>query len=292
MKPTLSTATSPASAIAPAVGHAKARLVMTCVAHAGVDFFSCIVIPLLSVLEGRVSISTGQGAMLIGLGSLASGLIQPIVAWLGDRFNTRLLATLGFLVAAVAIGLVGYAHTFPQLILVQVLGQMGVGAFHPVAAAAVGHLSGRRRAMGVSWFFTAGMVGGVAGSLLAPPFNARFGLEPFAWTILPALVLVAMLAWAIHGPSHRRHDAHARHGAATPGQRRQRWRAIWVLYVGNALRFTVNMALVQLLVRWSETIALARSGAATLDQTIRTQAATINGPMQAAMAVGDRKSVV
>lgn len=268
------------------VSHPRVRLVLTCLAHAGVDFFSCVIVPLLTVLEGRVSISPGQGAVLIGLGSLSSGLIQPIVAWLSDRFDTRLLGTLGTLVAAVAIGLVGYAHTFPQLIAIQVLGAAGVGAFHPVAAAAVGHLSGRRRSMGVSWFFTAGMVGGVAGSLVAPPMNARFGLEAFAWTIIPGVMLAGLLAWAIHGPAHRRHDAHERHGLATPGQRRERWRAVWVLYAGNALRFTVNMALVQLLVRWSETIALARGGASVLDAGLRAQAATINGPMQAAMAVG------
>ncbi|MBL9030520.1 MAG: MFS transporter [Phycisphaerae bacterium] len=268
------------------MSHPRVRLVLTCLAHAVVDFFSCIIVPLLTVLEGRVSISPGQGAVLIGLGSLSSGLIQPIVAWLSDRFDTRLLGTLGTLVAAVAIGLVGYAHTFPQLIAIQVLGAAGVGAFHPVAAAAVGHLSGRRRSMGVSWFFTAGMVGGVAGSLVAPPMNARFGLEAFAWTIIPGVILAGLLAWAIHGAAHRRHDAHERHGSATPEQRRERWRAVWVLYAGNALRFTVNMALVQLLVRWSETIALARGGASVLDASLRAQAATINGPMQAAMAVG------
>lgn len=262
------------------------RLAAVCVSHAAVDFFSAIIIPLLSVLEGRLSMTREQTAVLVGLGSLSSGAIQPVVAWLGDRYDTRLLGSLGALVAVVAIGSVGFASTFEQIMLIQLVGAAGIGAFHPASAAAMGQLSGRRRSLGVSVFFTAGMVGGIAGSYFSPNFVKAYGLPALAWTIGPGLLGVAVLVWAIHSIPHRAAAARADHSALPARERRWRWAAVGILYTGNALRFTVNMALVQLIKPWTEALALGHSGAPGLSEAVRTRASTLNGPMQAAMMIG------
>jgi FSR family fosmidomycin resistance protein-like MFS transporter len=264
----------------------RARLSSICLSHAAVDFFSAIIIPLLSVLESRVHMSPAQGAMLIGAGSVSSGLIQPIVAWLSDRFDTRTVGTAGIALAAVAIGLLGHAHSFHQLLLIQVVGAAGIGAFHPVGAAAMGQLAAARRSIGVAVFFAAGMLGGIAGSLFAPAFARRFGLEPMVWTIPPALVVAALLAWAIHTIPHRGHDAHERHRSLSPLERRQAWLATGLLFTGNALRYTANVALNLLVIRWSELMALRDAGAPQLTPALRSAAASHNGPLQAAMQVG------
>lgn len=275
-----------AEAHSPAAPAVRSRLAWVCAAHATVDFFSAIILPILTVLEGRVGMSPGQGAVLIGIGSLSSGLIQPVVAWLSDRFDTRALGTIGLVVAALAIGSVGYAHTFAQLVAIQIVGAAGIGAFHPVAAAAMGQLSGAKRSVGVAVFFTAGMIGGVVGSLFAPFYTRRFGLPAMVWTIPPGLVVGGLLAWAIHSIAHRTHDAHARHSALPARERQQRWLAVGLLFTGNALRFTVNMALCQLIIRWSEALTLKEAGTDQLSAALRTQSATHNGPLQAAMQVG------
>jgi MFS family permease len=70
---------------------------------------------------------------------------------------------------------------------------------------------------------------------------------------------------------------------------------VWVLYASNALRFIVNMAMVQVLVRWSEIHVLGKNGisgvtASTLPELLTTElrhdASRVNGPLQAAMAIG------
>jgi len=264
----------------------RGRMAGVCAGHTVVDFFAAIILPLLTVLEGRVHISPAQGAVLIGVGSVASGVIQPVVAWLSDRFDTRLLGTLGLMVAAIAIGSVGYAHTYTQLLLIQILGAGGIGAFHPVAAAAMGQLSGTRRSFGVAVFFTAGMVGGVSGSLFAPFFNQRFGLMAMVWTIAPALLIAGVVAWAIHSIPHRSHTAHASHSALSARDKGLRWVAIGLLYLGNVLRFTVNMALAQLIVRWAEHRTLTGAGVELFNNTLRADSATRSGPLQAAMQAG------
>ncbi len=264
----------------------RARLSLVWVAHAVVDFFAAIIVPLLTVLEGRLALSPMQGAILLGVGSVCSGGIQPIVAALTDRFDTRKLGTIGLAVAAVAIGLVGHAESYAQLLVLQIVGTMGIGAFHPVAAAASGHLAASRRSAGVAVFFAAGMIGSIGGSLFAPFFSRRFGLPALVWTIPPGVLAALCLGWAIHSIPHRHDGAHDAHRALTAAARRARWRAIGLLYCGNALRFTVNMALVQLAVRLCEQIALREAGASVLDQALRTRASTLNGPMQAAMVIG------
>lgn len=264
----------------------RSRLAGIATGHAVVDFFSAFVIPLLSVLEGRLHLDPGQGAILIALGSVCSGGVQPIIAWLSDRYDTRVLGTLGLVVAALAVGSVGFAQNYTQLLLIQAVGTAGIGAFHPVAAAAMGHLAGARRSLGIAVFFTAGMVGAISGNFFAPFWVKHFGLQALAWTILPGLAAALVLGWAMHSAPHRHADAGSNHLVLSAPERARRWRAVAILYCGNVARFSVNMALVQLLVRWSEGVALDRAGATTLDQTLRIQASTLNGLMQGALAIG------
>lgn len=263
----------------------RARLSSICLCHATVDFFSALIIPLLSVLENRVNMTPAQGALLIAAGSTSSGFIQPLVAWLSDKFDTRAIGTVGVALAGLAIGLLGYTHSFHQLLAIQVLGAVGIGAFHPVGASAMGHLAARR-SVGMSIFFLAGMAGGVGGSLFGPAFTRRFGFEALTWTIPFAVVFAALLPWAIHAVPHRRHDARERHSALSPLERRQVWTAAACLFAGNALRYTANVALNLLVIRWSERLALADAGASALTPALRTAAAAHNGPLQAAMQTG------
>lgn len=275
------------------------------------DFFSFIIVPLLSVIEGRVSLSPWQGTLLVAIGSIASGIIQPIVALLSDRHDTRWFGTLGFGALVLAIGSVGYADSFGVLVAIQIIGAAGSGAFHPVAAAAVGQLSGTRRSGGLAWFYAAGMVGGVLGNLISPAWVRHFssvhpagteaasldlaaGLRSLAWFIGPGLLAAIVLAAAIHAVPHRHATAHTDHAMLSRAERVSRWRSVWLLYIGNILRFTVDMCLITLIVRWSEVLAVGTAEAksvgadigAMLTPQLRSTASELNGLLQAARQAG------
>ncbi len=264
----------------------RARLACVVAAHLVVDLLSAVIIPILSVLEGRLSMSPSQGALLIASGSIASGLIQPVVALVSDRFDTRWLGTVGFLAAAICVGLVGYAQSFEQLLLLQIIAAAGIGAFHPVGAAGAGSLGGLRRARAISTFYAAGLAGGVAGSILVPQYVKHMGTEALLWMLPMSLPFILALMWGVHGVAHRASNARAEHAALSERERTSRWRDIWLLYAANALRFIVNMMLATLLIRWAELVALDRAGATILDASIRTEASKINGLLQAIMAGG------
>ncbi len=273
------------------------------IAHAVVDFFSFVVVPLMSVLEGHAHMTHAQGAIMLGAGSLSSGLIQPVVALASDRFDTRSLGTLGLVVAVACVSAIGFVHSFNQLLLLQIVAAAGIGAFHPVAAAAVGHLAGTHRSRALALFHASGMIGGTLGNIITPLYVAFFaaraigaagtpgdgierGLTSLAWLAIPGLAFAIVLAWAIHSIPHRHHTAAADHAALPDRERRARWFAIGLLYFGNVLRFTTDMCLIQLIIRWSEVKALLESNTLELNDAARAAAAQINGPMQGAKQVG------
>ena len=149
----------------------------------------------------------------------------------------------------------------------------------------------------LSVFFLAGMIGGIAGNVISPGWVRTFaawsgregqaavtaGLESLTWLLLPGLVLAVVLGAATLGTPHRHADAHERHNALDKKEQRRRWWAFGVLYVGNAIRFPVNMALIYLFVEWSTRLAGQRFPDAADPGVV---ASSINGPMQAAMQVG------
>ncbi len=264
----------------------RARLLVVVLAHYVIDFLSMMVMPVLSVLEGRVEMSPRQGATLLALGGISSGLVQPVIAALSDRWDTRWFGTAGFVLAAGAISCIGFAHTPGQLMALHVVGALGVGAVHPIAAAAAGQLSGARRSQGVSLFYAAGIFGGISGSVSVPWYVKSYGAEAIVWSLVPSAGVVVLMAWAIHAVAHRHGRAREEHAALSAGERASRWRDVGLLWLGNAMRFMVNSMLVHLLIRWSEREALTRAGAEELSPGLRTEASGINGPLQAAMQLG------
>ena len=192
-------ATSGAPGLSHLPSHTTARLACVVAAHLVVDLLSAVVIPILSVLEGRLSMSPSQGALLLASGSVSSGLIQPVVALVSDRFDTRWLGTVGFLAAAVCVGLVGYAQSFEQLLILQIIAAAGIGAFHPVGAAGAGQLGGLRRARAISTFYAAGLAGGVMGAVLVPQYVKHMGVEALIWMLPLSVPFIIALMWGVHG---------------------------------------------------------------------------------------------
>lgn len=265
----------------------RARLGMLLVSHAAVDTYSAFVSPMVLLLEVRCSLRPSQTAVLLGLGSLTSGLSQPIAAWLSDRFDSRIFAPIGLIIAAICLSCIGLANNFQTLALLYMTGMLGVGIFHPIGASSAGHLSelmrAERRSAGISYFFVAGMAGGILGSLLAPWIVARDGgFTLLRYLLIPGVVIGVMLLIAIRRVPHR---DRVFHDTTVSDSISARWRMVAILYISNALRFTVNTALVYLFVRWAQTIT-QRNDPALVDRAVAVAASPMVGHLNALVMIG------
>lgn len=270
-----------------------ARLAMIIGSHTVVDLFAAIVAPLIGVLQIRCDLTANQAAGLIGIGSLSSGLSQPISAWMSDRLDSRLFGAIGLAMAAICLTSIGLADNFSTLVVLFVIGMVGVGIFHPIAASTVGQLSEQlnkpKRSIGISIFFVAGMLGGILGSLVSRTIAVKgdAGFDALRFAIVPALVIAGALHLMIRRVPHRHHEHHLIR--FEDGEVAKRWWMITVLYVASSLRFTANMALVYLFVRWAEAHAVIAFPTYKADQ-IAAQggkiAATANALLVLGMATG------
>lgn len=274
------------------------RAGVTIVTHFVVDVFSFVGVALLPLFAVLLDLPTEQKALLLALGSLCSGAIQPIVAWASDKFDTRALGTLGFVLAILSIGNLGMATNFTQFAILYCLGAVGIGAFHPPAAAIVGHLGGSKRSMMIAIFFLAGMSGGIIGNVFTPRYvewmtpivdgepDPVAGVLALRWFIPIGLVFAVILALSIHKVGHRHSSANEHHVSWDKAERRQRWFAVWVLYIANMIRFSVNMALIYLLVEWTGQRILIDNNATEMTTELGVKASQLNGILQASMQVG------
>ena len=278
----------------------RVRLWTPIVTHSVTDFLSFVTVALMPLLAVRLGMDVTQKALLLSLGAAASGGVQPLVAWINDKLDSRLTGALGLATAAICVGSLGYAQTYPQLLVLFFFGILGVGAFHPATAAATGQLAGPRRSAMLSVYFLFGMIGGILGNVLSPQYvNAMgalsgqegaaatdAGLRALVWFIPPGLVAAGILAWSIRRIPHRHHAAHDDHHALPKAEQTRRWVAFWILYAGNIIRFTTNQMLVYLMIEWTERLVRADAGVTALNEQLGQKASELNGPLQGSMQVG------
>jgi len=241
-------------------GHRRRLYWVVAVSHLVADMYPPFVTALAASLEANLSLSARQVALLFALSPIVSGLTQPIFAHVTDRLDTRVCGPLGVGLCAVFLSSLGFARSFEELVLLQVVGMAGVGMLHPVMAALAGELgavgmrrrAGSARGFALSVFFAMGMAGGVVGPIVATRVNEHLGMRWLALAAAPGLLCAALLLAARKTP-------HRQQPSTAPRQRRggrvdrTDALAIAALFVSNALRFTVNIGLWYCFMQWAKT---------------------------------------
>jgi MFS family permease len=265
---------------AAAIRHPRYDYWIVVASHALVDVFPMFITSLMIVLQDRLALTRGQETAVWVATPIFSGLVQPLSAWLGDRYDTRLAGPLGLAVGAACIGSIGFAQSFWQLIALQIVGVIGIGMYHPTAAAVAGQTGTRAlpygRAFALSLFVASGMAGHTLGPIIATRVNDWFGLTHLAWFIPPTLAVCVMLHLATRETHHRPDDHRERQAALTRAETRAAWFAAVLLSVQNALRYTVNVGMFILFSYWAASRVPQDPDAAAI----------LNGNLVAATTIG------
>ena len=168
-------------------------LAALCAAHFVNDSYSSILYPLLPLLEAKLHLTKGQVFWLAPRYAVSSSLMQPVYGFISDRYARRFFAVFGPTLTAVFVSMIGLAPSYSILILLLVAGGIGIGSFHPQAAAMAAKASGDRKRVGMAVFSALGTVGFAFGPFVITRVVDRFGLEHSYYVIGLGLLMSAVL---------------------------------------------------------------------------------------------------
>ena len=151
----------------------------------------------------------------VGLVSLAytgvASLVQPLFGWIADRYGTRYIG-LALIWTAATYATIGFATSFPLLLLLAGAAGLGSGAYHPFGALnANAVIPAPQRNTAMSIYVTGGTVGVALGPLIGAALFGIFGVRGTALMLVPGAAIAIWLL--LQAPAF----AQSRRAPATPG---------------------------------------------------------------------------
>jgi FSR family fosmidomycin resistance protein-like MFS transporter len=133
----------------------------------------------------------------VGLVSLAytgvASLIQPLFGWIADRYGTRYIG-LALIWTATTFATLGFATSFPLLLVLAAAAGLGSGAYHPFGALnANAVIPAPQRNTAMSIYVTGGTVGVALGPLIGAVLFGIFGMRGTAIMFVPGAALAIWL---------------------------------------------------------------------------------------------------
>ena len=169
------------------------RLVTLLLGHFAVDSYAGLLPVLFPLLIGRFHLDLGTvGLVALAYTGMAS-ISQPLFGAVADRYGTRFTGA-ALLWTAVTFAAVGFAPTFPVLLVIAAFSGLGSGFFHPLGALTVRRLlpaRGSNAAMSV--YVTGGTVGLACGPLIGVVVFGLFGPRGTAVMLAPVAAMAAYL---------------------------------------------------------------------------------------------------
>ncbi|HEX8183691.1 MAG TPA: MFS transporter, partial [Blastocatellia bacterium] len=172
-----------------------------------------------------------------------SSLMQPLYGFISDRYARRFFAVFAPAITAVFVSMIGLAPSYGALVVLLVAGGIGIGSFHPQAAAMAAAVSGERRRIGMALFSAIGTLGFAIGPFVITRIVDRFGLE-HSYYIMGMGILTSAVLYRICPPL----EVPAR---LAPGAARLKWqllgalRAVWkpllLLYLITVIRSGIQV---------------------------------------------------
>jgi FSR family fosmidomycin resistance protein-like MFS transporter len=164
------------------------------------DLYSSFVNPLLPVFAEHYRLSLAQVGLIAGLTRMLAFVVQPGVGYFADRYRSRVFILGGPLLSIVFISLVGWAPSYPVLLLFVAMGSIGAAMFHPSIAGMIAGYAGRHLGLCLSIFNMGGTLAFGVGPLCIAYVVGRWGLSASLWTAIPGLAFMVLLFKIVPAP--------------------------------------------------------------------------------------------
>ncbi len=176
---------------------------------------------------------------------LTSSIVQPLAGAYTDRHGRWWFMPTAILIVVVALSLAGLATSIWLLALLIVCGGFGAAVMHPEGGKYAAILSGSRRSQGISIFQMGGTLGLSLGPVTIATLLAHFGRHGSLLMLVPGLLAVAYLYFAIHRAHAAAHSAHRDRKKSSAGDERPVDRVgIGLVVTSTTIRFFAATAFV------------------------------------------------
>jgi FSR family fosmidomycin resistance protein-like MFS transporter len=199
----------------------KLTLATLCAGHFVNDSYSSIIYPLLPLIKIKLGLTSAEVFWLAPLYAISSSLMQPVYGFISDRYFRRFFAVFGPAITGIFVSMIGLAPSYGILIVLLVAGGVGIGSFHPQAAAMAATAASERRRVGMALFSALGTLGFAVGPLVITRVVSAYGLEHSYYMIGTGLLMSAVL--------YRLCPPLPAHSTSAPGVDKIKWQLLAAL---------------------------------------------------------------
>lgn len=189
-----------------------AEVITVAAAHGAHDTYFSFLPTILPLLIEKLSLSTAQAGLLSACTQIPN-LVQPLIGYLADHKNMKLLVILAPTFSGVLISLVGVAPSFGLTALLLLLAGFSTAGFHSIAPAMVGAKAGRKVGRGMGFFMVGGELGFGIGPLVVVAAISVLTLNGLPWLMTLGMLASVILYFRLKDTSTVRS---ARGGAGLP----------------------------------------------------------------------------
>lgn len=158
--------------------------------HFIIDCYPGFIAPMLPFITAKIGVEMSAAMLIISIANISSYLMQPLFGYLADKFQKRFFIFWGIIIASVFIPMMGYAKNFTALTIAIVLGEIGVGFFHPQATSFVPKFcrDANQEKFDIGCFLSMGSVGYGVGALVSTKIYDLFGEQMLVVTSLVGIL--------------------------------------------------------------------------------------------------------
>jgi FSR family fosmidomycin resistance protein-like MFS transporter len=151
------------------------------------DTYSAFFAPLLPSLIDKLSLTYTQAGALSAISQLPS-MLYPIIGYLDDKINLRILVILAPAITATTMTCLGLAPNYLSLAILLFITGLSIAAFHAPSPAMIARVSGYQVGRGMSFYMAAGELGRTLGPLIASWALLSFTLENMFPVAIPGWI--------------------------------------------------------------------------------------------------------
>lgn len=156
------------------------------------DTYTAFLAPLLPLIREQLGISLSQVGALAGISQLPS-LMNPLIGYLDDRANLRVLLILAPSVTATLMVTLGLMPNYASLVILLLFVGLSVSFLHALSPALLARVSGRDTGKAMSFFMASGELGRTFGPLLVTTAASYFSVKDLWPLALPAWLVTAVM---------------------------------------------------------------------------------------------------